>query len=324
MNICVIGLGSMGKRRIKILQKLNRNVKITGIESNRERAGQAAQMYGIEVCDSLKEVNTDLEYAFVCTSPLSHGAVIRECLERNLHVFSEINLIDDQYEQNIELAGKKNKVLFLSSTPLYKAEMRIIDKRVKQCGVPCVYQYHAGQYLPDWHPWDSLNDFFISQKRTNGCREILAVELPWLCNSFGSIRHVNVIRRKLTGLSLDFPDTFLIQTEHENGNAGSLVIDVVSRHPARRLEVISENMYIKWDGTPDLLFEKNLVTGEMERIAAGGYIHEKGYGDFINEYAYFKEIEDFFEVINGKQPRYSFEKDKEILRIIDEIEKQGA
>ena len=33
-----------------------------------------------------------------------------------------------------------------------------------------------------------------------------------------------------------------------------------------------------------------------------------------------KEIEDFFEAIKGKEPLYSFEKDKEILRIIDEIE----
>ena len=33
-----------------------------------------------------------------------------------------------------------------------------------------------------------------------------------------------------------------------------------------------------------------------------------------------KEIEEFFEVIKGKQPLYSFEKDKETLKIIDEIE----
>ena len=32
------------------------------------------------------------------------------------------------------------------------------------------------------------------------------------------------------------------------------------------------------------------------------------------------EIEEFFEVIKGKEPLYSFEKDIETLKIIDEIE----
>ena len=55
-------------------------------------------------------------------------------------------------------------------------------------------------------------------------------------------------------------------------------------------------------------------------MQADEYIHDEKYGAFINEYAYMKEIEDFFAVLNGKQPLYSFVQDKETLRIIDEIE----
>ena len=68
------------------------------------------------------------------------------------------------------------------------------------------------------------------------------------------------------------------------------------------------------------MYEKDIVSGELKQVSAGKYIHEKGYSESINEYAYMKEIEDFFEAIKGKEPLYSFEKDKEILRIIDEIE----
>lgn len=321
MKICVIGLGSMGKRRIKLLRNIDEHIVIIGIDNNRERAKSVEDQFGINCYAGLADVHEEIDCAFVCTSPQYHGGIIKECLENNLHVFSEINLIDDLYDENIRLAGQKEKVLFLSSTPMYKEEIRMIGKRVKLSSMPCAYQYHVGQYLPDWHPWDNLKDFFISNKSTNGCREILAIELPWIQNIFGKITKVHVIKKNLTTLQLDFPDTYLIQTEHESGSVGSLTVDVVSRQAVRTLEIFNEELYIKWDGTPETLYEKDIVSGEMKQIPAGEYIHEEGYSESINEYAYMKEIEEFFDVIQGKEPVYGFESDKETLKIIDDIER---
>lgn len=320
MNICVIGLGSMGRRRIRLLKKINSDFIIVGIDNNLERAKAVGEECGMACYSSIEVVNELLDCAFICTTPQSHGELIKRCLQMGCHVFSEINLINDLYKENIQLAKEKKKVLFLSSTPFYKAEMQFINKRLRQNEKPCVYQYHVGQYLPDWHPWDNLKEFFVSRRVTNGCRELLAIELPWMQETFGKITRVNVIKRKLTALDLEFPDTYLVQLEHESGSAGSLIVDIVSRQAVRQLEVLNEEIYIRWNGTPDSLFEKNIESGELIQIQPGEYIHEQGYGDFINEYAYIKEIEEFFGVINGGQASYSFEKDYEILEIIDKIE----
>ena len=40
--------------------------------------------------------------AFVCTSPLSHSAVISECIKKGLHIFTELNLVADGYLENIK------------------------------------------------------------------------------------------------------------------------------------------------------------------------------------------------------------------------------
>lgn len=321
MKICVIGLGSMGKRRIRLLKEIGSDNMIMGIDSNEERAAKTAEEYGIDCYSGLSDIPDGVDCAFVCTSPQYHASIIKECLEKDWHVFSEINLVSDLYEENSNLAKQKNRVLFLSSTPLYKEEMQILSEKVKRNGLPCAYQYHAGQYLPDWHPWDNLKDFFVSNKATNGCREIFAIELPWIQFVFGEIKNVQVIKRKLTSLNLDFPDTYLVQVEHENGNVGSLAVDVVSRQAVRRLEVYNEDLYIQWEGTPDTLYEKDIVSDVLRQIPAGEYIHKQGYGASINEYAYMKEIEAFFESINGEVPLYNFEKDRETLKIIDEIER---
>lgn len=320
MKICVFGLGSMGRRRIRLLKILNNSLTIIGIDTNIERAKSVSIEYGINCTSSLSNISEKPDCAFVCTSPQFHAPIIQECLENNLHVFSEINLIDDLYDKNIKLAEQKGKILFLSSTPLYKEEMQIIDSKVKQNGTPCAYQYHVGQYLPDWHPWDNLENFFVSNKKTNGCRELLAIELPWIQHTFGKICAVNAVKTKLTDLELDFPDTYLVQVRHSNGTIGNLIVDVVSRHAVRRLEIFNEDIYIRWDGTPDSLIEKDIVANELRQIPAGKYIHKSGYSESINEYAYLKEIEEFFEVIKGKEPLYSFKKDIETLKIIDEIE----
>ncbi len=320
MNVCVIGLGSMGKRRIRILKDKYPDFFIVGVDNNLERAEYVSREYGICTYPSLMDIEEKPDCAFVCTSPQFHGGIIEECLDRDMHVFSEINLVNNLYEENIGKAEKKGKTLFLSSTPLYKAEMQIIDQRVKEGNAPCAYQYHVGQYLPDWHPWDNLKEFFVSNKITNGCRELLAIELPWLQNTFGEIERVNVIRRKLSNLDIEFSDAYLVQIEHVGGSAGNLTVDVVSRQAVRQLEILNEELYIKWNGTPDSLYEKDMGSGKLEQIQAGEYIHEQGYGDFINEYAYAREIEEFFEVIKGKQPLYSFRQDGKILKVIDEIE----
>lgn len=293
MKVCVVGLGSMGKRRIRLLKKLNFDTTIIGIDNNRERVRTVAQEYEIDCFCQLSTVTEKFDCVFICTSPQSHASIIKECLQRDFHVFSEINLIDDLYDENIRLAKQKGKVLFLSSTPLYKDEMQIIEDRIRKNGKSCAYQYHVGQYILDWHPWDNLKNFFISNKNTNGCRELMAIELPWIQNTFGKIKKVNAIKTKLTNLDLEFPDTYFIYIEHENGTIGSLTVDVVSRQAVRKLEVFNENLYIRWDGTPNTLYEKDIVTNRLKQVLAGKYIHESGYSESINEYAYMKEIEEF-------------------------------
>lgn len=132
-----------------------------------------------------------------------------------------------------------------------------------------------------------------AKKDTNGCREFLAIELPFIQNTFGKIKEVHTIKTNFSDLKFDFPDTYFIQVEHANGTVGNLLIDVVSRQAVRKLEILNEDLYIRWDGTPETLYEKDIASGELRQISAGKYIHMEGYNESINEYAYIKEIQEF-------------------------------
>lgn len=322
MKVLVIGLGSMGKRRIRLINQYDRSIVICGMDTSKERRMEAEKVYGIPTVESLEPIEESMyDCAFIATSPLTHSSLIRECLLKNMHVFTEINLVSDGYDDNIRLAAKKRKVLFLSSTFLYREEIQYIDARVKRTGGPVNYVYHIGQYLPDWHPWENYQNYFIGDKRTNGCREIFAIELPWIINTFGSVKNLYCMEGKNTKLAIDYPDHYMVSLEHEGGSRGMLAVDVVSRKAVRKLEVFSENLYLAWNGTPEGLYEYDY--GQREDIQVNLYKHverKEGYSDFIVENGYLHEIEMFFEqVTKGTRPVYDFIKDKGTLEILDRI-----
>ena len=177
--------------------------------------------------------------------------------------------------------------------------------------------------MPDWHPWEDYRNFFVGDKRTNGCREILAIDMPWIINTFGRIKDVKVIKDKISSLDIDYPDNYLIMLEHETGNKGILIVDVVSRKAVRELLVYSENLYLTWDGTPNGLYKYDLSDKIMKNIKSYDNINKDNrYSDNIIENAYLDELIIFINKIrnNDNKERYTFEDDKYTLQIIDKIE----
>lgn len=326
MEIVVIGLGSMGKRRIRLLREMYADVRIYGIDAQKERRAECEKLFAVSTYKSLEDCmqGHSPEAAFICTPPLSHAEIIRDCLTCGMHVFSEINLVANGYEENIALAERKKRVLFLSSTPLYREEIKHISRRVRGIKGAVNYSFHVGQYLPDWHPWDVLQEFFVSKKETNGCRELFAIELPWMLQTFGKVEKMQVMRHKVTSLPIRYDDSFFVLLEHENGHCGVLMVDVTSREPVRHLEIFGENLFLLWDGTPDSLREKDLDRQTMKHVRSyenEQILHEEAYSRNIVENAYAAEIRNFIEVIKQQEePLYSFQQDVETLQLIDRIE----
>ena len=314
----------MGKRRIRLLSE-HKDIELFGIDSQESRCNEVKEKFGLKCYASIADV-VEAEHpdaAVISTSPLSHAVIIKECLTHNLHVFTEINLVSDGYAENIALAKEKWKVLFLSSTFLYRKETQTIIEKANKVTCPLNYIYHIGQYLPDWHPWESYNNYFIGNPRTNGCREIMAIDLPWIVTAFGPIKNVSAVKSKNTELNINYNDNYLITIEHENGNKGVLAVDVVTRKSIRHIDVYGESFQMSWNGTADSLQEFDLETKEMQTIQFDDASeHVDGYAAFITENPYREELNAFLAQIAAPTavPAWTFEKDFELLKIIDQIE----
>ncbi len=327
MKVMVVGLGSMGRRRLRLLRAYDESIELVGVDKMPERQKQAKDEFGIETFEDIDGAcSVRPDAAFVSTSPLSHSAIINECLKKGLHVFTEINLVENGYDENIALAKEKGLVLFLSSTPMYRKEIEYIKKAVTKSKAGISYVYHVGQYLPDWHPWENYRNFFVGDARTNGCREIMAIEFPWIFDVFGLPEHWVAQKKKTTSLEIGYPDSFQIMISHEGGTMGLIQFDVVSRKAVRNFECMSEDLYISWDGTPYGLCEYDPDKKEDVKIELYESVDKlSDYSASIIEDAYLSEITEFMSVINGEtKARHTFEADRKILSIIDAIEHQNS
>ncbi len=222
----------------------------------------------------------------------------------------------------IALAREKGLVLFLSSTFLYRKDVRFL---IEQCqGRPNLdYIIHTGQYLPDWHPWESYKAFFVGNVRTNGIREILAIDLPWILAAFGPVRDLHVRRSKNSALELDYEDNYIISIEHENGSKGVFVCDLLSRKGGRSAEIFSEDLYLTWSGTPDSLMRFDLDARAMTPVTTyrEEIDHQAAYASNIIENAYADELRTFLGTVEGSAaPRYTMEDDRYTIDVINRIE----
>lgn len=324
MNIAVIGLGSMGKRRIRLLKDEYPEITLIGVDGRIDRQEEVQSIFDLKTYTSLDEATgkENLDAVIISTSPISHEAIIRNALDNELHVFTEINLINDYYDEVMLIAKEKGRQLYLSSTFLHRKEIQFIENKISD-DKQVTYRYHVGQYLPDWHPWESYKDFFVSNKKTNGCREIFAIELPWITSVFGNFKTVEVQRAKISTLELDYPDTYSLLVTHESGIQGTINVNIVSRESRRELQIIGEQTTINWNGTPDSLRAWSTEDNSMQSIQLyDTFMNLEGYAKNIIEDAYLAEIKEYISLLRGEihQTKYSFIKDKTIIDWINVFE----
>ena len=323
-KIAVFGLGSMGKRRTRILRRLFPHIEVVGIDLSSERRNAFTEEFSLSAYSSLAEMSELPQATVISTSPLAHGKIAGQCLANGLHVFTELNLSADGYADNMQIAQEKNLVLFASSTFLYRRETKYIIEAAKNGKSPLDYSYHVGQYLPDWHPWEDYRNYFVAKKESNACRELFAIELPWLAAAFGKIESVEVVSDKISKLDIPYHDNYLVTLKHHGGNKGVLIVDVVSREAVRDFAVFGEDLFVKWDGTPTGLWQKDLTAGKLNPVSLYDdeqVIHDARYSRNVIENGYENEICAYIAAIEeGKTPSYTYADDLQTLRLIDKIE----
>ncbi|MBI2444531.1 MAG: Gfo/Idh/MocA family oxidoreductase [Candidatus Magasanikbacteria bacterium] len=320
----IVGLGSMGKRRIRNLRRHGEN-NILGFDRRPDRRAEAQAKYGITIVDDFNQVRPeDFTALIISTSPEAHGDYIRYALQRQKHFFVEHPTSADGYEEIFKHRNTPT-VKAPSCTMRFYAPIKMLKEILTagKIGKILAFQYHMGQYLPDWHPWEDYRQVYFAQKSTSACREMFAFELIWLNWLMGAAPvDVRGVIAKVSDLDMPADDVVLANVKYDNGIRGNLLIDVIARQPLRTLRVLGATGVLDWErfAYQIKVFDVQSKTTDVIDVPRGqpeiGYVNE--------EEMYNDEIKAFLDAIAGRAPYpFTFEENLVNLRLLFKLIKSS-
>ena len=322
MNVLLIGLGSMGKRRIRCLKSLGHD-NIIGFDVRADRRDEVKGKYGIEVTS---DISTGAEYnidtIIISTPPDKHNECIEFAVENRKPAFVEASVLLEGLEELNTLAKDRGVLIAPSCTMRFHPAIKDIKTIVssRQYGKVTNFSYHSGQYLPDWHPWENVKDFYVGRKETGGCREIVPFELTWIVDLMGMPKKVGGFFGKTTDVGAAVDDTYVLSLDF--GEAfGNLTVDVTSRYATRSLILNMERGQIVWRWSENVL---NVYDAVSQRWIPHYYPEGQtveGYNKNIIENMYIEETNSFISAIEGKGTfPNSLDDDIEVLKLLYKLE----
>jgi len=322
MKFLVVGLGSMGKRRIRSLLSLGHS-EIVGFDLREDRRIECKTKYSIRTIEYLNEITfSDFNAMIISVPPDKHLDYIGMAIDNRIPAFIEASVISEHIKIALEKNQKPQVFLAPSCTlkfhPIIKDIKEIIDS--KKYGNMTNFTFHSGQYLPDWHPWEDVEDFYVSKRETGGGREIVPFELTWITGVFGFPKEVKGFFTKTMNVGANIEDSYAFNMKFENG-LGSVIVDVATRFATRSLIINLEKAQIRWnweEGKVKIFeAEKNRWIHQFQPEGKA----ESGYNKNIIEEMYVVEIKYFIEGMqdSSKYPN-SLENDLKVLSLLDEIE----
>ena len=303
MRVLVIGLGSMGKRRVRNLQALgHRNV--AGFDPHVDRRNEAADKYGIVVYPDFATAAEAFrpDVLIISTAPEHHMDYAWEGFERGLSCFIEASVVEAERILELYRRTEETPILMAPSCTMRHFPGPKKVKELIQTGVIgrlLNINYQTGQYLPDWHPWERIENFYVSARETGGCREIVPFELTWLNDVFGKPEPLACVKAKLTDMNADIDDIYHCLFRYPGNILANVTVEVISRPQAtRELRVLGTEGEIIFSADENCVRYANTSSPEWQHFDLSRGAMEQGY---INpEEPYIAEMRNFVEAVSHR------------------------
>lgn len=236
MRFGVVGLGSMGRRRVRDLLGLGHAV--TGFDIRADRRREAEAKFGIETRDTYEQlVQGGLDACVISTPPDRHLMYYEQCYAQHLPFFSEANILVPRAEWFAVRELEYGVRGFPSATWHFYPLFAMLRERVQALGHAQVrtFAHHYAAHLPDWHPWESYTEFYAGQRKTSAAREMVPFEMDALTWVLGPVRAVCAVQARAGDWQTDMDDTYQLLVEFECGVRGTCSVELHHVAPFRSL-----------------------------------------------------------------------------------------
>ena len=250
-RVLVIGCGSIGKRHLRNLLALGVR-ELVAIDPRPERCEEAAAL-GVEALTDLAAAWIRRPDAVVIATPTNrHVPLAIEAAQHGCHLFIEKPLADrlDGIEELIRAVESRHLVTLVGcNLRFHPGLLKVKDLLVQSAvGRVVAIRIEAGQYLPDWHPWEDYRLGDSARRESGGGVMLDAIhELDYARWLLGEVQAVACFSGTLSRLEIETEDTAALLLQFASGVLGEVHLDYVQRAYSRGCQVIGDEGTIRWD-----------------------------------------------------------------------------
>jgi len=323
-RILIVGLGSIGKRHLRLARELLPNADIRVL---RHQGTNEEHEYSNGCFSSIEEAVVFAPQIAVISSPATfHITTAQELAEVGVHLLIEkplsaslrgvTKLLDTCQKQGSVLLIGYN-LRFLPSLQRFR-DLLGVGIIGKVFSIRC----ESGQYLPSWRP-DSNYRQGVSARRELGGGVLLELshELDYLRWIFGEVDWVKATFSRQSNLEIDVEDTAHLTLGFAPVLDGRQLIGTVNldfiRHDTTRIcTAIGEKGSLRWNG----------LTSEVALYEAGAKEwRELSHHPHQRDDSYLAEWQNFIEcVAEHKTPMITGEDGLKVLQIVEAARRSGT
>lgn len=326
-RVLVVGSGSMGNRRIRNMKSLGIN-QIAVFDLNPSRLEKFSDQPEIQVFSDFKNAIDTFrpEALVISTPPDKHFEYVDAAIKLGIPSFLEASVEDSEKVAHFAAISSEKQVLVAPSTTMRHFNFAQKIRETLQEGIvgkPLYINYHVGQYLPDWHPWEDIKDFYVSKPSTAACKEIVPFELTWLCELLSDYEPdvLTSVIGKSGNIDAPIDDLYNSVLLSENGCLLNLTIEILSRPAAtRKFHLVGATGTITYDA---LTMTLTVQTANPEKIQSLDMKIKPVEGYIYSDQPYEEEMNHFFTAILEKQSHLypnDLTRDAKVLNLLKIIE----
>lgn len=296
MKICMVGLGSIGKRHlgnlITALERRGRAYQIDALRSSRTPLGEKWESRICRQYDAAECLPGDYDAVFVTNPTSLHYDTIQELAPKTKHMFIEKPVFDSPGYNPDDLPLKEDGIYYVACPLRHKGILKYIKERIVEEEKIISVRVVSTSYLPSWREGMDYRTVYSADKDMGGgvTRDLIH-EWDYIQYLFGIPEKVCHIQEHVSELEINSDDVSVYLARYP-GMILEMHLDYIGQKTERMLQLFTNDKRMDADLVSDVIYEYqgDRLVRKME---------------FPKEDHYLNEIEYFLDCMEGRRKNFN-------------------